>query len=112
MVLLARRALLELKFLNTMFLDLQEGYGVSRAGAWMEVSLLASSAARPGVTGAAVPPQSSHSAQVLPQGRQDPSPPLAPDADGAAWSCEQRGSPGLTYLKPRGLDCWPCGGAV
>lgn len=62
MVLLARRALLELKFLNTVFLELQEGDGVSCAGVWMEVSLLASSAALPGVTGAAVPPQSSHSA--------------------------------------------------
>jgi len=55
---------------------------------------MASSAARPGGTRAAAP---SHPAQALPQGRQDPSPSLAADADGA--SC----SPGCAHLE-RGAE--------
>lgn len=46
-------------------------------------------AAHPGGTRAAVPSQSSHPAHVLPHGRQDMSPSLAPDADGVSCSHEQ-----------------------
>lgn len=84
MVLLARRALLALEILNAIFLELQEGCGGSRAGAWMEVSLMAIPAAHPGGTRAAAPSQSSQPARALSQGRQDMSPSLGADADGAS----------------------------